>query len=207
MLDALELSQSPLLLKLLSGILCRDRKHIMEEQFHTCFQKIAKRLVKELIDHFVDPNLIYITFQLLTMSTGNKPEWERKACHAPPQEQTGIVFIVSTLSVFRCLIRSSSERQLQLLSTVYGVIQQGDVPVNSMLQAMMERVLLPLASHCSTKTLNDFFVANVSDIIALLLSRFTKVCSSTALHLRNYFKHIILCCNFIYELNTLLFLI
>ncbi|GAA6219422.1 DNA-dependent protein kinase catalytic subunit [Lates japonicus] len=112
LLDALELSQSPLLLKLLSGILCRDRKHIMEEQFHTCFQKIAKR--------------------------------------------------------------SSSERQLQLLSTVYGEIQQGDVPVNSMLQAMMERVLLPLASHCSTKALNDFFVANVSDIIALLLSRFTK---------------------------------
>ncbi|XP_041793970.1 DNA-dependent protein kinase catalytic subunit-like isoform X2 [Chelmon rostratus] len=46
LLDALELSQSPLLLKLMAGILCRDRKHIMEEHFQTCFQRIAKRLVK-----------------------------------------------------------------------------------------------------------------------------------------------------------------
>uniref|UniRef100_A0A3Q1ES12 DNA-dependent protein kinase catalytic subunit n=1 Tax=Acanthochromis polyacanthus TaxID=80966 RepID=A0A3Q1ES12_9TELE len=108
LLDALELSQSPLLLRLLALILCRDKKHIMEEQFQTCFQRIAKRSVK------------------------------------------------------------------QLLCTVYGVIQQGDVPMSSMLQAMMERVLLPLASHCSTKALNDFFVTNVCDIIAFLLSRFTK---------------------------------
>uniref|UniRef100_A0A3B4TQG3 DNA-dependent protein kinase catalytic subunit n=1 Tax=Seriola dumerili TaxID=41447 RepID=A0A3B4TQG3_SERDU len=97
LLDALELSQSPLLLKLLSGILCRDRKHIMEEQFQTCFQRIAK--------------------------------------------------------------------------------------VSSMLQAMMERVLLPLASYCSTTALSDFFVANVSDIIELLLSRFTKS-SETAFELQ-----------------------
>ncbi|KAF7660907.1 hypothetical protein LDENG_00272900 [Lucifuga dentata] len=112
LLDALELSQSPLLLKLLAGILCRDKKHIMEEHFQTCFQRIARR--------------------------------------------------------------SSSERQLQLMCMVYEVIQRGDVPVSSMLQAMMERVLLPLASHCSPKALNDFFVANVLDIIALLLPRFTK---------------------------------
>lgn len=46
LLDALELTQSPLLLKLMAGILCRDRKHIMEEQFQTCFQRIAKRSVK-----------------------------------------------------------------------------------------------------------------------------------------------------------------
>uniref|UniRef100_A0A3B4GXZ9 DNA-dependent protein kinase catalytic subunit n=1 Tax=Pundamilia nyererei TaxID=303518 RepID=A0A3B4GXZ9_9CICH len=96
-LDALELSQSPLLLKLLAGILCRDTKHIMEDH---CF-------------HY-------------------------------------------------------------LLCTVYGVIQQGDVPMSSMLQAMMERVLLPLASHCSAKALNDFFITNVFDIISFLLSRFTK---------------------------------
>uniref|UniRef100_A0A3Q3ESV4 DNA-dependent protein kinase catalytic subunit n=1 Tax=Kryptolebias marmoratus TaxID=37003 RepID=A0A3Q3ESV4_KRYMA len=44
----------------------------------------------------------------------------------------------------------------------------------STLQAMTERVLLPLASHCSSKALSDFFVANVCDILALLLSRFTK---------------------------------
>ncbi|XP_029313652.1 DNA-dependent protein kinase catalytic subunit [Cottoperca gobio] len=112
LLDALELSHCPLLLKVMAGILCRDRKHIMEEPFQTCFQKIAKR--------------------------------------------------------------SSSERQLQLLCTVYGVIKQGDFPMRSMLQAMMDRVLLPLASHCSTKALNDFFAANVYDIVVLLLSRFTK---------------------------------
>ncbi|XP_077410583.1 DNA-dependent protein kinase catalytic subunit isoform X2 [Vanacampus margaritifer] len=116
LLDALELSQSPLLLKLLAGILCRDRKHIMEEQFQTCFHRISKR--------------------------------------------------------------PSSERQLQLLCTIYGVFQQGDVPRSSVLQAMMERVLLPLASHCSTKTLIDFFVANVTDIMDLLVSRFTKASES-----------------------------
>ncbi|KAM3860678.1 DNA-dependent protein kinase catalytic subunit [Diretmus argenteus] len=117
LLVALELSQSPLLLKLLAGILCRDTKHIMEEHFQTCFQRIARR--------------------------------------------------------------SSTERQLQLLCAVYAVIQQGGVPVPSMLQAMMDRVLLPLASHCSPKALNNFFVANVSDVMASLLSRFTKT-SETA---------------------------
>ncbi|XP_059183485.1 DNA-dependent protein kinase catalytic subunit [Centropristis striata] len=112
LLDALELSQSPFLLKLLAGILCRDRKHIMEDSFQTCFQRIAKR--------------------------------------------------------------SSSERQIQLLCTVYQVIQQGEVPQICMLQALMERVLLPLASHCSTTALSLFFMENISDITALLLARFTK---------------------------------
>ncbi|XP_068603907.1 DNA-dependent protein kinase catalytic subunit [Brachionichthys hirsutus] len=112
LLDALELSHCPLLLKLMAGILCRDRKHIMEEQFQTCFQRIAKQ--------------------------------------------------------------SSHERQIELLFAVYGVIQQGDVPMSFMLQAMMERVLLPLASHCSNEALGDFFVANVCDITGLLLNRFTK---------------------------------
>ncbi|CAG5895668.1 unnamed protein product [Menidia menidia] len=112
LLDALELSHSPLLLRLLAGVLCRDAKHIMEEQFQTCFQRIARR--------------------------------------------------------------SKTERQLQLLCTVHEVVQQGDLPVSSMLQAMTERVLLPLASHCSTKALSDFFVGNIFDMIAFLLSRFTK---------------------------------
>ncbi|CAJ1081863.1 DNA-dependent protein kinase catalytic subunit [Xyrichtys novacula] len=112
LLDALELSQSPLLLKLMAAILCRDKKHIMEESFQTCFQRIAQR--------------------------------------------------------------SSPERQLQLLCAVYQVIQVGDVPMSFMLQAVMDRVLLPLVSHCSSKALNDFFVINISDITALLLSRFTK---------------------------------
>lgn len=45
LLDALELSQSPLLLRLLAGVLCRDRRHIMEEQFQNSFQKIANRFI------------------------------------------------------------------------------------------------------------------------------------------------------------------
>uniref|UniRef100_A0A3P8W2M6 DNA-dependent protein kinase catalytic subunit n=1 Tax=Cynoglossus semilaevis TaxID=244447 RepID=A0A3P8W2M6_CYNSE len=114
LLDALELSQSPLVLKLLSGILCRDRKHIMEEQFQICFQRLAK------------------------------------------------------------------------------------VPVNHMLQALTSRVLLPLASHCGAAALNDFFVANVSDIIALLLSRFTKL-SETAFEVQLLKKN---CC---YKLMELLY--
>ncbi|XP_059900479.1 DNA-dependent protein kinase catalytic subunit [Gadus macrocephalus] len=112
LLDALELSQSPLLLKLLAGVLCQDSKHIMEDQFQNCFQSIAKR--------------------------------------------------------------SSPERQLQLLCLVHGVVQRGDLPLPSMLQAMMERVLLPLASHCSPGALALFFLENVSDVMALLISRFTK---------------------------------
>ncbi|KAI4886986.1 hypothetical protein NFI96_023481, partial [Prochilodus magdalenae] len=42
-LDALELSQSPVLLKLMAKVLCRDKKHIMEDQFQTCFQRIARQ--------------------------------------------------------------------------------------------------------------------------------------------------------------------
>ncbi|XP_077480903.1 DNA-dependent protein kinase catalytic subunit [Stigmatopora argus] len=112
LLDALEISHSPLLLKILAGVLCRDKKHIMEEQFQTCFQRTVKR--------------------------------------------------------------ASRERQLKLLSTVHGVIQQGDVPRSSVLQAMMDRVLLPLVCHCSPQTLIDFFVANVQGIMSLLFGRFTK---------------------------------
>ncbi|KAJ0059871.1 hypothetical protein NL108_014572, partial [Boleophthalmus pectinirostris] len=117
LLDALELSHSPLLLKLMAGVLCRDKKHIMEEQFQACFQRIAKR--------------------------------------------------------------ATTERQLELLCVIYRVVQSGDVPTNSMLQALTERVLLPLASHCATKALNDFFVKNVSDIITFLLTRFTKSSETT----------------------------
>uniref|UniRef100_A0A8C7SL94 DNA-dependent protein kinase catalytic subunit n=1 Tax=Oncorhynchus mykiss TaxID=8022 RepID=A0A8C7SL94_ONCMY len=110
-LDALELSQSPLLLKLMARVLCRDTKHIMEDLFQT---------------HLFPP---------------------------PCLDQCWF---------------------LQLLCAVYKTIQQGDVPVPSMLQAMLERVLLPLASYCSPKALAEFFSANVGDIMAALLARFTK---------------------------------
>uniref|UniRef100_A0A8C7HZ68 DNA-dependent protein kinase catalytic subunit n=1 Tax=Oncorhynchus kisutch TaxID=8019 RepID=A0A8C7HZ68_ONCKI len=111
-LDALELSQSPLLLKLMAGVLCRDTTHIMEDLFQT---------------HLFPPPCLN-----------------------------------------QCWF-------LQLLCAVYKTIQQGDVPVPSMLQAMLERVLLPLASYCSPKALAEFFSANVGDIMAALLARFTKL--------------------------------
>uniref|UniRef100_A0AAV2L5B1 DNA-dependent protein kinase catalytic subunit n=1 Tax=Knipowitschia caucasica TaxID=637954 RepID=A0AAV2L5B1_KNICA len=117
LLDALELSHSPLLLNLMAGILCRDKRHIMEEQFQTSFQRIAKR--------------------------------------------------------------ASPEKQLEFLCDMFRKVQHGDVPTNSMLQSLTDRVLLPLASHCGTQALNHFYVANVSDMINLLLVRFTKSSEAT----------------------------
>ncbi|XP_058033644.1 DNA-dependent protein kinase catalytic subunit [Ahaetulla prasina] len=43
LLDALELSQNSTLLELMTEILCRDHKHIMEELFEINFKRIAKR--------------------------------------------------------------------------------------------------------------------------------------------------------------------
>ncbi|XP_062935178.1 DNA-dependent protein kinase catalytic subunit [Cynocephalus volans] len=42
-LDALELSQSPILLQLMTEILCREQQHIMEELFQSTFKKIARK--------------------------------------------------------------------------------------------------------------------------------------------------------------------
>ncbi|XP_069477126.1 DNA-dependent protein kinase catalytic subunit [Ambystoma mexicanum] len=42
-LDALELSQSPMLLQLMTEILCRDHKHFMEDLFQSSFKTIARR--------------------------------------------------------------------------------------------------------------------------------------------------------------------
>ncbi|XP_021065597.1 DNA-dependent protein kinase catalytic subunit [Mus pahari] len=42
-LDALELSQSPMLLQLMTDILCREQQHIMEELFQTTFKRIARQ--------------------------------------------------------------------------------------------------------------------------------------------------------------------
>ncbi|XP_013375655.1 PREDICTED: DNA-dependent protein kinase catalytic subunit isoform X2 [Chinchilla lanigera] len=42
-LDALELSQSPVLLQLMTEILCREQQHVMEELFQTTFKRIARR--------------------------------------------------------------------------------------------------------------------------------------------------------------------
>ncbi|XP_074175096.1 DNA-dependent protein kinase catalytic subunit isoform X2 [Rhinolophus sinicus] len=42
-LDALELSQSPVLLQLMTEILCREQQHIMEELFQSTFKKIARK--------------------------------------------------------------------------------------------------------------------------------------------------------------------
>ncbi|XP_031440254.1 DNA-dependent protein kinase catalytic subunit [Clupea harengus] len=116
-LDALELSQSPLLLKLMTGVLCRDKKHIMEELFQTCFQRLARR--------------------------------------------------------------SSVDRQGELLSAIYKMFHDGDVPVRSMLLAVLDRVLLPLATHCSSRALSQFFIQNISDVMATLQARFTRANEAT----------------------------
>ncbi|XP_017172381.1 DNA-dependent protein kinase catalytic subunit isoform X2 [Mus musculus] len=42
-LDALELSQSPMLFQLMTDILCREQRHIMEELFQTTFKRIARQ--------------------------------------------------------------------------------------------------------------------------------------------------------------------
>ncbi|XP_008051625.2 DNA-dependent protein kinase catalytic subunit [Carlito syrichta] len=42
-LDALELSQSPVLLQLMTEILCREQNHVMEELFQSTFKRIARR--------------------------------------------------------------------------------------------------------------------------------------------------------------------
>lgn len=76
---------------------------------------------------------------------------------------------------FSSLTRASADQQLRLLRTAYEVVQKGHVPLGSLLRAM-ERVVLPLAKHCSTKAVTHFFVSNISDISATLLARFTKVC-------------------------------
>ncbi|XP_066538129.1 DNA-dependent protein kinase catalytic subunit [Hoplias malabaricus] len=111
-LDALELSQSPVLLKLMARVLCRDKKHIMEDNFQTCFQRIARQ--------------------------------------------------------------SSCEGQVLLLCTVYQMFHTKDVPMNSMLLGLLDRVMLPLSFHCSPKALSQFFITNVSNIMTTLQARFIK---------------------------------
>uniref|UniRef100_A0A8B9FR78 DNA-dependent protein kinase catalytic subunit n=1 Tax=Amazona collaria TaxID=241587 RepID=A0A8B9FR78_9PSIT len=44
-LDALELSQSPMLLQLMTEVLCRDHKHCMEDLFQASFKRISRRSV------------------------------------------------------------------------------------------------------------------------------------------------------------------
>ncbi|XP_048062032.1 LOW QUALITY PROTEIN: DNA-dependent protein kinase catalytic subunit-like [Megalobrama amblycephala] len=111
-LEALHLSQSPMLLKLMARVLCQDKKHIMEELFQTCFQNIAHQ--------------------------------------------------------------SQLERQVLLLSSIYQSFQAKDVPSNSMLEGLIDRVLLILASYCSPQALSQFFITNIADIMTTLQARFTK---------------------------------
>ncbi|XP_053349394.1 DNA-dependent protein kinase catalytic subunit [Clarias gariepinus] len=111
-LDALELSQSPLVLKLMAKVLCRDRKHIMEDLFQTCFQKIARQ--------------------------------------------------------------PGCERQVLLLCTIHQMFQDKDVPQNFMLLGLLDRVLVPLVTHCGAKALAQFFITNVANIMTNLQARFMK---------------------------------
>ncbi|KAF4022262.1 hypothetical protein G4228_013963 [Cervus hanglu yarkandensis] len=42
-LDALELSQSPMLMELMTEILCREQQHVLEELFQSTFRRIARK--------------------------------------------------------------------------------------------------------------------------------------------------------------------
>ncbi|XP_057593505.1 DNA-dependent protein kinase catalytic subunit isoform X2 [Hippopotamus amphibius kiboko] len=42
-LDALELSQSPVLLELMTDLLCREQQHVMEELFQSTFRNVARK--------------------------------------------------------------------------------------------------------------------------------------------------------------------
>ena len=42
-LDALKLSQSPVLLQLMTEVLCREQQHIMEDLFQSTFKNIARK--------------------------------------------------------------------------------------------------------------------------------------------------------------------
>ncbi|NXL64473.1 PRKDC kinase, partial [Chordeiles acutipennis] len=46
-LDALELSQSPMLLQLMTEVLCRDHRHFMEDLFQASFKRISRRSTTE----------------------------------------------------------------------------------------------------------------------------------------------------------------
>lgn len=67
------------------------------------------------------------------------------------------------------------ERKVILLNSVYQSFQAKDVPSNSMLMGLIDRVLLPLASHCSPPALSQFFITNIAEIMTTLQTRFTKV--------------------------------
>ncbi|XP_069076234.1 DNA-dependent protein kinase catalytic subunit isoform X2 [Pleurodeles waltl] len=81
-LDALDLSQSPMLLQLMTEILCRDKKHFMEDLFQSSFRAIAKRsncekqvaLLDTVHKMFLNENLLsnitrqsYVDRSLLTL--------------------------------------------------------------------------------------------------------------------------------------------
>ncbi|KAG5837285.1 hypothetical protein ANANG_G00237680 [Anguilla anguilla] len=69
-LEALEFSQSPVLLKILAEVLCRDERHVLEELFQTTFKKIAKWSNCERQVLLLDT--IYRTFQMEGSSSNTK---------------------------------------------------------------------------------------------------------------------------------------
>lgn len=56
-----------------------------------------------------------------------------------------------------------------------------------MLLGLLDRVLVPLATHCSAKALSQFFITNVANIMTTLQARFTKVSNAYRI-LSKYFR-------------------
>lgn len=66
------------------------------------------------------------------------------------------------------------------------MFQDKDVPLNSMLLGLLDRVLLPLATHCSAKALSQFFITNVAKIMTILQTRFMKVSNTFTIVSKHY---------------------
>uniref|UniRef100_A0A8C3K0K1 DNA-dependent protein kinase catalytic subunit n=1 Tax=Calidris pygmaea TaxID=425635 RepID=A0A8C3K0K1_9CHAR len=63
LLDALELSQSPMLLQLMTEVLCRDHRHFMEDLFQASFKRISRRLVCTADKQVILLNTVHKMFQ------------------------------------------------------------------------------------------------------------------------------------------------
>lgn len=55
-----------------------------------------------------------------------------------------------------------------------------------MLLDLLDRVLVPLATHCSAKALSQFFITNVANIMTTLQARFTKVSNAFTVVSKHY---------------------
>lgn len=68
------------------------------------------------------------------------------------------------------------------------MFQDKDVPQNFMLLGLLDRVLVPLVTHCGAKALAQFFITNVANIMTTLQARFMKVSENIFTVVGNYYN-------------------